>query len=361
MSNIAVSSVSSGGSDPRRPRLGALLLGDLPPAELTRFVVAGEQAGFQTFWFADERFFRDPWPGIVHAARASTTMDFGVCVTDPFARHIALTAREFATVSELTQGRVTLGLGSGISGFTEMGITPRRPVQALKESVEVLHPLLRGERVTFDGQIVRLVDAQLSTQPIERPRIVIATNGPRTMRLAADVADGLIVQGMAAPLMVANVRDVTAPAAGMAPIDLVSRLDVCIAEDGAAARRRMLPSAVRHLKTHSPNFHSQRLAGLAVDDELARAVAAIPYSFDSQASKAVESTLPEEFVTRMFAAGTRAEVRAQLQAVIEAGVYEVIVRPVMLTGDDPVDMLTLIAEVFEEAVSEANRAQVVAP
>jgi 5,10-methylenetetrahydromethanopterin reductase len=361
MKDDAVQSVSSGHAEPRRPKLGGLLLGDLSPAALTRFVLAGEQAGYQTFWFADERFFRDPWPSITHAAQVSSTMGFGVCVTDPFARHIALTAREFATVSELTQNRVTLGLGSGISGFTEMGITPKRPVQALKESVEVLRPLLRGERVTFEGEVVRLVDAQLSTQPVAHPRIYIATNGPRTMRLAADVADGLIVQGMAAPLMVSNVREVTMPAPGVAPIGLVSRLDVCIAQDGAAARRRMLPSAVRHLKTHSPHFHSQRLAGLAVDDELARAVAAIPYSHDDGASEAVERTLPDEFVTQMFAAGTREEVRAQLQAVIEAGVREVLVRPVMLAGDDPVDMLALIGEVFDEAVAGALSLQVAAP
>lgn len=361
MSDTAVQSVSSHSSGLRRPRLGALLLGDLSPADLTRFVLAGERAGYQTFWFADERFFRDPWPSIVHAAHASSSMGFGVCVTDPFARHIVLTGREFATVSELTQDRVTLGLGAGISGFSEMGITPTRPVQALKESFEVLRPLLRGERVTFNGQVVRLVDAQLSTRAVEQPRIVIATNGPRTMRLAADVADGLIVQGMAAPIMVANVRDVTAPAAGMAPIELVSRLDVCIADDGAAARRRMLPSAIRHLKTHSPQFHSQRLAGLEVDDELARAVAAIPYTHDDGASKELERTLPEEFVTRMFAAGTRQEVRSQLQAVIEAGVSEIIVRPVMLAGDDPVDMLGLIADVFEEAVAGARGTQVGSP
>lgn len=361
MTHTAVRRVSSASSPRPRPRLGALLLGDLSPAELTRFVVAGERAGYQTFWFADERFFRDPWPSIVHAAQASSTMEFGVCVTDPFARHVALTGREFATVSEITDGRVTLGLGAGISGFSEMGITPNRPVQALKESFEVLRPLLRGERVTFHGSVVSLVDAQLSTQPLEQPRIVIATNGPRTMRLAADVADGLIVQGLADPVMVANVRDVTAPAAGMSPIDLVSRLDVCIADDGAAARRRMLPSAVRHLKTHSPHFHSQRLAGLEVGDHLARAVAAIPYTHDDGASTELEQVLPEEFVTRMFAAGTRQEVSAQLQALVEAGVSEVLVRPVMLAGDDPVDMLTLVAEVFDEAMAGAGGTQVASP
>lgn len=359
MSDIAAQGSVPRDSAPRRPKLGALLLGDLGPAELTRIVRAGEQARYQTFWFADERFFRDPWPSIVHASRASTVMEFGVCVTDPFARHIALTARDFATVSELTGGRVTLGLGSGISGFAEMGITPSRPVQALRESVDVLRPLLRGERVTFNGQIVQLSGAQLSTQPVDPAKIVIATNGPRTMRLAADVADGLIVQGMATPVMVANVRAVTAPPDGAAPIDLLSRLDVCIADDGAAARRRMLPSAVRHLKTHSPNFHSQRLAGLEVDEDLARTVAAIPYSHDDGASKEVESGLPEEFVTQMFVAGTREEVRAQMQAIIEAGVSEVIVRPVMLPDGDPAAMLALVAEVFEEAVSAALATQVV--
>lgn len=361
MSTTATSDTSSPVTNLRRPSLGVLLLGDLAPSALTRLVRTAQDAGYQTCWFADERFFRDPWPSIVHAAQASDAMDFGVCVTDPFARHIALTAREFATVSEITGGRVTLGLGSGISGFTEMGITPTRPVQALKESVAVLRPLLRGERVTLDGQVVRLVEAQLSTQPMEDARIVIATNGPRTMRLAADVADGLIVQGMASPVMVSNVRDVTLPTAGMTPIDLISRLDVCIDEDGAAARRRMLPSAVRHLKTHSPNFHSQRLAGLEVHEELAQAVASIPYSHDHEASKDVEQALPEEFVTRMFAAGTRDEVRDQLQTLIASGLHEIIVRPVALAGGDPVDMLDLVAEVFDEAVSAALGQQVVSP
>src|ERR1700761_3094700 len=93
--------------------LSLLLVGRYPASEFRRLA---EEAGYDGLWHADERFFRDCWAGLTVAALSTSRIRLGICVTDPYVRHPALTATAFATVDEISGGRAVLGLGAGISG-----------------------------------------------------------------------------------------------------------------------------------------------------------------------------------------------------------------------------------------------------
>src|SRR5262249_57306009 len=75
-----------------------------------------EASGYDTVWLADERFYREVYACLTLFAANTARVRLGPCVTDPFARHPALTAMAIATIDEISGGRAVLGIGAGISG-----------------------------------------------------------------------------------------------------------------------------------------------------------------------------------------------------------------------------------------------------
>src|SRR5262245_15868417 len=104
--------------------------------ELSRRI---ESSGFDQIWVSDERFYRDVFVNMTLVACHTSRIRIGSMVTDPFVRHPALTAAAAASIDELSEGRCTIGMGAGISGFREMGIERVRPAKAIKEAVELIH------------------------------------------------------------------------------------------------------------------------------------------------------------------------------------------------------------------------------
>src|SRR5215813_12900035 len=143
-------------------RIGLLMLGDAPVRAMVERARLAEAIGYDTAWLADERFFRELYSCLAHFADHTSKVRLGPCVTDPFSRHPALTAMAIATLDEISGGRAILGIGAGISGFAELGIERRKPARAIRESVQLIRALLRGETVDFYGEVIALNNGRLS-------------------------------------------------------------------------------------------------------------------------------------------------------------------------------------------------------
>jgi 5,10-methylenetetrahydromethanopterin reductase len=329
--------------------LSLLVLGRYRPDEFRELVRLTEESGYDGLWHADERFFRDCWAALAVAALSSTRLRLGVCVTDPYVRHPALTATAFATVDEISGGRAVLGLGAGISGFAEMGIKRVRPLAALRETIELVRLLWSGERVDYSGEVVQFHDGAIQVPARPGAPITIATNGPNTIELTGEVADGLIVQALASPHMVDSVRGLLRKGAerngrDVSDIRLHARVDVAVHTDREAARAAVLPGVVRHLRTHYPHFHSPRLAGVEIPEDLVEALAGLGYTHDPAALLALGRLVPEQAVNRLAVAGTADDVANQLAGLVGSGVAEVIVMPVVVPGQREQDLIRQIAE-----------------
>ena len=85
-------------------RTGLLLLPSRPAGELSDLAARAEALGYDDFWLADERFFREVYALLALAATRTTRIRLGPCVTDPFSRHPALTAMAIATLDEISGG-----------------------------------------------------------------------------------------------------------------------------------------------------------------------------------------------------------------------------------------------------------------
>jgi alkanesulfonate monooxygenase SsuD/methylene tetrahydromethanopterin reductase-like flavin-dependent oxidoreductase (luciferase family) len=127
------------------------------------------------------------------AAHTSTLTLSTLVLCDAF-RHPTMLAREAVSLDHASGGRYELGLGWGSvpSEFEVFGTgstEARQRVARMKETLEVLHALWAGERVSYDGEFHHLQDAFQAPGPLHRIPIVIGGSGPKTMALVAKHAD----------------------------------------------------------------------------------------------------------------------------------------------------------------------------
>ena len=130
---------------------------------------------------------RDTYVLLAAAARATERMMLGPLLANPVNRHPTVTASSIATIDELAPGRVLLGWGVGDTAVRLAGLRPAR-VKELEAATRLVRALLRGEAVEVGA-------AQPARLPHHRPVPVwIAAGGPRTLRMAGGVADGVFIR-----------------------------------------------------------------------------------------------------------------------------------------------------------------------
>jgi 5,10-methylenetetrahydromethanopterin reductase len=167
-------------------RCGMLLL----PEDLGRWPAlcrAVEDAGFALLGVGDSQsIFRDVYVALTLAAQATDTIRLGPMVTNAVSRHLVATASAMSSVDEVAGGRAVLGLGSGDSALATVGAPPSS-VAGLRDAVAVLRELTAGRPVERSGRHwqVRRAHRQLP--------IYLSAEGPRTLRLAGELADGVVV------------------------------------------------------------------------------------------------------------------------------------------------------------------------
>jgi F420-dependent oxidoreductase-like protein len=141
----------------------------------------------------EKRPVRDAWATICGLAAHTTKLQLGTLVSPATFRHPAVLAQNAATADEISGGRITLGMGAGwmerehVAYGIEFSTAGRR-VARFAEQLEIVHGLLRNERVDFDGRFYRLRDAP----GLERPNLALLVGGsakPGTARPAVRFAD----------------------------------------------------------------------------------------------------------------------------------------------------------------------------
>ena len=180
--------------------LGVLLNAEYAASDLIELGRLSEALGYHQLWYTDIRMFRECYLGLAALAAHTQRIRLGPGVTDPYSRHPAVTAATIATLDELSGGRALLGLGVGSTGFRELGIAKRLPVAALRETVDVVRRLLRGEEVSLQGKVVNLAGGRLQfTPPRAAIPIYFATQGAQISKLAGEVADGVLIANIVVP------------------------------------------------------------------------------------------------------------------------------------------------------------------
>ena len=169
-----------------------------PVKKLIGIAKVNEEAGFDSIWVPDHLLFIPPgivpeaWSMLAAAATVTERAALGTCVTDPHRYHPAVLAQKVATVDQISSGRVILGVGAGEAMNLEpFGIKWKNPVSKLIEFVTIIRKLWTGEVLNYEGRFWTLKDAFLQINPVEgRIPIYFGANGPRTLKLTGEMADG---------------------------------------------------------------------------------------------------------------------------------------------------------------------------
>ncbi len=208
---------------------------DLPIADYVALAQAAETAGFDQFWVSNDLFLRSVPVILTAVAQATTRIEIGTCVVNPYTMHPAEIAMLAATLDEISGGRFNLGIAAGGSELLKwVNIAPERPLHDTREAIAQINAILGGG--TAPGWTP---EAYLRFTPRRQVPIYLGAMGPRMLTLAGEVADGVLPL-LFPPEHFATVRPLVAAGAvragrSMDAIDLAACIWVSISDDAAAA------------------------------------------------------------------------------------------------------------------------------
>ena len=169
-------------------------------AELAGYGRLAEDAGFDSLWVTERYFHEETFSMLGYLAARTERIGLGVGVVNPYTRSPALLGMGAATIDRLSGGRLMLGLGRSDVEVIEgrMGIDYAAPLARLRGTVGALRSMWSGERVSSEYAGVRLREVGLALRPVQgRLPIYLAAIGPRALRLAGEVADGVLLNAYA--------------------------------------------------------------------------------------------------------------------------------------------------------------------
>ena len=153
-----------------------------------------ESLGYDMIW-VPEGGGSDSITRLAAFAGSTSKVRLGTGILPVFSRTPALTAMTALGMHVVSGSRFTLGLGVGHRGSAEgiHGIPFRRPMTRIRETVEVVRQLLKGERVSYQGRLFNVKDGSLGYGGEFNVPIYIAALGPQMLELAGELADGVLL------------------------------------------------------------------------------------------------------------------------------------------------------------------------
>lgn len=328
------------------PRLGLLLpLGSAATAQaIADRAREAEAAAFDAAWVIEDYYSWECFSTLGYVAAVTDRIALGVGVTTPYIRPTALLASAAATLDRFARGRFRLGIGRSTGALlSQIGIADRAPLAMLSETATALRELWQGEAVTFHGKAVELDRVRLEvTPPSGRIPISFGVVGPRALRAAGRVADGVLLTSFCpAPYVRWAVEQVRAGAAEAnrdpSEIEVAAIIVTRVTPDPAAELEALkpglalayaMPGRGERLLTGSdvdPAVLAPMRAALRIDELVAEGLEPYLHAFERADPAAVAATVPAEMVADASIVGDPAQCRTRLAEYVAAGVDHVIV------------------------------------
>jgi probable F420-dependent oxidoreductase len=162
---------------------------DMTPNHIVDLTRQAEGAGFSYGWIFDSHvLWQEPYPLLTLMATNTRKLRLGTCVTNPAVRDATVTASLLATLNQISGGRMDCGIGRGDSSRRVMGKKPTT-LENLEQTVAVIRDLNSGKQITYEGQAIQMPWAVKGVPPIW-----VAGYGPKALRCAGRIGDGVILQ-----------------------------------------------------------------------------------------------------------------------------------------------------------------------
>jgi probable F420-dependent oxidoreductase len=219
---------------------GVTVLPDPPYQRLIELLQVAERQGFHYGWTYDSHvLWQESTPTLALAAKATERIKLGHMVTNPGTREPTVVASMYATLQDISDGRMVMGIGRGDSARRYIGQQPVK-VGRFEAALKMIKPFMNGEKVRWNDTDIELSWVRPELPPIE---MHVAGYGPRVLGVAGRVGDGVIIQ-LADPDIISWTMETARSAAAEAGRDPAAlKCIVCapshISDDIAAAREQV--------------------------------------------------------------------------------------------------------------------------
>ncbi len=156
-----------------------------------------DRLGYDSLWFDDTGGF-DVVTVLGEAVRATERTKIGTAIMNVFSRSPTVIAETFATLDVLSSGRMVIGLGASVADWIEPlhGVPFVKPLRRLREYIEIINLLMRGERLAYHGDLLNLeLGYRFSFTPVrDHIPIYIGAMGPKSIEQTGEIADGIVAR-----------------------------------------------------------------------------------------------------------------------------------------------------------------------
>lgn len=298
------------------------------------YVRYAESKGFEAVWQAESRLVRDAIVPMAAYAAVTERIKIGSGVINNWTRNIGLLASTFLTLDDLAKDRIICGIGAWWDPLAKnVGIDRSKPLKAMEETITVLKKLLNMERVSFEGEFVKVNGIELDVVHGRRePRnvpIYIGATGEKMMEMAGRLADG-VVMNYCVPVEYNDIaieqlsNGLKKSGRTLNDFDRPQLVVCSVDEDQEKAIDTTRELLTQYLAQQP---HIAKASGVSKDvvDKI-QSILGWPATYD-QIQKA-KHLVPEELIHRITASGTPEEARAKVQHYIDHGCTCPILYPV---------------------------------
>jgi probable F420-dependent oxidoreductase len=298
--------------------LGITIPVDGPRPEDAAGLAQLRAAGYTEFWSAETARW-DAFTPLAYAAALSPEATFGTAIASVFARGPALLAMNASALADMAPGRFLLGIGTSSALMTEdwNAAAFDRPLARVRDTVRFLRAALAGERVDEQYETFAVRGFRLERAPDRAPPILVAALRPGLIRVAAQEADGIVLNWLSA----ADVRTVLNEVDSLP--EVAARIFVCPSTnpDIVRAGARRLISTYGSVPTYAA-FHRWLGRGPALEQTWA--------AWAAGDRKGATAAVPDEVVDALVVHGSPAECAAHLADYVAAGVTRPVVKMLAL-------------------------------
>jgi 5,10-methylenetetrahydromethanopterin reductase len=311
-----------------------------------KYAQYAESKGFEAVWQAESRLVRDAIVPMAAFAATTERIKIGAGVINNWTRNIGLLAATWLTLDDLAPDRMICGIGAWWDPLAaNVGIERRKPLLAMRETVEVLRRLLRMENVTFHGEFHHVTGIELDVVHGRRePRnvpIYIGATGDKMMELTGEIADGVLLNYCVPPEYndrAMELLEAGAKKSGRA-LDDIDRpqLVVCSVDHD---RKRAIEAAKELLTQYlAQQPHIAKASGVG-EDVVKKVQSILGWPATKEQIHEAMQHVPDEFVLKISATGTPDEARAKVDEYRRRGCT----CPVLYPMSDPRLMIDTFAQ-----------------
>lgn len=324
-------------------------------------VLEAERLGYDSVWTA-EAYGSDAATILAWLAQATSTIKLGSAIFQMPARSAAMTAMTAATIDQLSDGRMLLGIGSSGPQVAEgwHGQRFAKQLQRTREYVDVVRLALSRERVVYEGETLQLPlpdgpgkALKLTISPVQdRIPIYIAAIGPKNTTLAAEIADGWLPT-LFSPEHVGEFRPLLEEGFARAgngksfhDFDIVPTVTVMVSDDLERARdamRQYVALYVGGMGSRKQNFYNALMRRYGFE----QAADTVQELYLAGKKDEAAASLPGELIDTVALVGPADVVRERLRVYKQSGVGTLMVSPMASSFEERIAQLRAVAELAE--------------